>query len=240
MSYLSKMSQMLADLEETAHANIEEMSEQLAHVIIKGGIIHLFGSGHSNLIAQDSFYRAGGLAPVHAINVEPFMLHTGAEQSSENERKHGVIQEYLQSEDIRDNDAVVIISTSGRNPVPIDAARFAKEKGAFVIGMLSELYRSSQKSKHLSGYRLEDVVDMTLNTNVPVGDVIMSHDDIDENFSPVSSVMGIALLQEVFSRTIVKLKEKGVHPPILRSGNVDGAEDHNKALLERYRHRIAF
>ncbi len=240
MSYLSTVSKMLQELEASTKNEVEEVSDHMAKVISDGGIIHLFGCGHSNLIAQDSFYRAGGLAPVRAINLEPFMLQNGAEQASENERKPNMLEDSFQHEDIRENDALIVISTSGRNPVPIDAALFGKEKGAFIVGLLSKEYKSHLKSKHPSGYRLEDVVDHTLETNVPVGDAVMSYDNIDELFSPVSSVIGTALLQEVFSKTIIKLKENGIDPPILKSGNVEGSDSSNQALLNEYRDRISY
>ncbi|QHE53929.1 sugar isomerase domain-containing protein [Pontibacillus sp. HMF3514] len=240
MSYLSTVSKMLQELETSTQNDVEEVSDQMVKVISDGGIIHLFGCGHSNLIAQDAFYRAGGLAPVRAINLEPFMLHKGAEQASENERKSNMLEDSFQHEDIRETDALIVISTSGRNPVPIDAALYGKEKGAFIVGLLSKEYKNNQASKHPSGYRLEDVVDHTLETNVPVGDAVMSHDNIDESFSPVSSVIATALLQEVFSKTIIKLKEKGIDPPILKSGNVDSSDSTNKTLLNQYRHRILY
>lgn len=240
MSYLSTASEMLKALEHSTKEAVEDVSDQFVEVMLNGGVIHLFGCGHSNLIAQDAYYRAGGLAPVHSINIPSLMLYEGAEQASENERKNGFLTKHFEQEDIRENDALVVISTSGRNPAPIDAALFGKERGAYVVGMLSGEYKKNQPSKHDSGYRLEDVVQRALETNVPLGDAVMEHPDMPEQFSPISSVVGIALLQEVFTKTIIKLKQKGYQPPVLKSGNVDGAKETNKALLDRYRDRLNF
>lgn len=105
--------------------------EKVADAIQAGGIIQLFGCGHSHLLTEEVFYRAGGLVPVKPIFVEPLMLHEGAIQSSQLERKNGYALEFLQEQDFRSGDVVFVISTSGRNPVPVDVALAAREKGGF-------------------------------------------------------------------------------------------------------------
>ena len=48
--------------------------------------VHAFGTGHSHMLAEELFYRAGGLVRVRPILFEGLMLHAGAELSTRLER----------------------------------------------------------------------------------------------------------------------------------------------------------
>ena len=238
MSYLSKITQHLRKLDESSE--VHKVSRQVAERLMDGGIIHLFGCGHSSLLAQDAYYRAGGLVPVRPILIEPLMLHQGAYQSTLNERTEGFVYPYLAKEDIREEDIVIVFSTSGRNPAPIDVALFGKAQGAMVISVQSLEYNSSQYSKHPSGKRLEAVGDFVMDTKVPVGDAIETRQGMDTRFSPLSSVVGTALLHELMTNVIEAFWEAGEEAPVFKSGNVDGADQHNRAMMARYKDRISF
>ncbi|MBN9655799.1 SIS domain-containing protein [Halobacillus sp. GSS1] len=237
MSYLTKVSQKLLEIDSSQFHNFEKVGENLSSIIQAGGVIHTFGCGHSSLLAQDVFYRAGGLVPVHPIWIEELMLHRGASQASENERKSGIVQPYLEKEDLQRKDAVLIISTSGRNPAPIETAIYCKEKGLYTVALTSLGYKESQPSRHPSNSRLEDVVDDLIDMEVPVGDTIMHKGD--RSYSPVSSVVGTGILHELMTRTIERIAESGEAPPVFKSGNVDGSDQHNQNMMEAYK-RISF
>ncbi|WP_079525506.1 sugar isomerase domain-containing protein [Halobacillus hunanensis] len=240
MNYLLKAAEQLRNLELSTTGQLTTVSQAMAEQLKQEGIIHLFGCGHSSLIAQEPYYRAGGLVPVRPIMIESLMLHEGALQSSVNEKTVNYVNDVLAGEDIRERDVLIVISTSGRNPAPIDAAMFGRERGAYVIGLMSREYTQSQPSRHPSGKRLEDVVNAVIDTQVPVGDAILKEEGIAHAFAPSSSVIGTALLQDLFAKTIVSLKELGEDPPIFLSGNVDGSEQHNQSLVEKYKDRIQF
>ncbi|MYL51212.1 sugar isomerase domain-containing protein [Halobacillus litoralis] len=237
MSYLTKVSQKLLDVESSQAHKFELVSENLFRIIEAGGVIHTFGCGHSSLLAQDIYYRAGGLVPVQPIWIEELMLHRGARQASENERQSGVVQKYLESEDLQKKDAVLIISTSGRNPAPIETAIYCKEKGLYTVGLTSLAYKGSQHSRHSSDQRLEDIVDDVIDMEVPVGDAIMQKGN--RSYSPVSSVVGAGILHELMTRTIERIERGGETPPVFKSGNVDGSDQHNLNMMQAYK-RITF
>ncbi|RWZ60618.1 sugar isomerase domain-containing protein [Halobacillus fulvus] len=232
MTYLSKVAQLLQEIEKSEDGPLDKVSQGLANVIGNGGLIHTFGCGHSSLLAQDVYYRAGGLVPVRPILIECLMLHKGAKKSSDHERTPGLVESYLDEEDIQKGDAVVILSTSGRNPAPVEVARYCRAKGLYTVGLTSLAYRDSQPSRHPDGYRLEDVVDDVLDMKVPVGDAIM--DGGATNSSPASSVLGAGLLHELFSRTILQIERTGETAPVFLSGNIDGADEHNQNLIDTY------
>ncbi|MBX0357145.1 sugar isomerase domain-containing protein [Halobacillus sp. Nhm2S1] len=237
MNYLTIASQKLLDIESSQSYKFDKISDRFSRIIQAGGVIHTFGCGHSSLLAQEVFYRAGGLVPVHPIMIEELMLHRGARQASENERKSGVVQPYLIKEDLQKKDAVLIISTSGRNPAPIETAIYCRGIGLYTVALTSLCYKESQPSRHSSNQRLEDVVDDVIDMEVPVGDTIIQKGD--RSYSPVSSVVGAGILHELMTRTIEGIAENGDTPPIFKSGNIDGSDQHNQAMMKAYK-RISF
>ncbi|MBA2174207.1 SIS domain-containing protein [Halobacillus locisalis] len=239
MSYLNEVRKKMQEMEEKEQERLNVLSQLIADRLGSGGIIHLFGCGHSSLLAQDAYYRAGGLVPVRPILIEPLMLHQGGQCSSAFERKAGFVESYLMKEDIREGDVVIVISISGRNPAPIDAALYCLQKGADVIGVTSLDYAHTQTSRHPSGKRLEEVTDYVLDLPIPVGDATLRLEGLEQAFSPMSTVLGSALLQDLFSRTIKQLHQSGCEVPIFKSGNVDGSDEHNAKMAAAYK-RISF
>jgi uncharacterized phosphosugar-binding protein len=235
--YFQKVTELLELVLKNEKENIKKAAFAVSEAIQKGGIIQLFGCGHSHILAEEVFYRAGGLVPVKPIFVEPLMLHEGAVRSSMLERENNFAQEFI-AEDIRPEDDFFVLSTSGRNPVPIDVALTAKNKGAYTIVITSLEYSLSQPSRHLSGKLLYEIADLVINNHSVKGDAILSHESVSVPFSPTSTVVGSAILNAIFAEAIVLMAEKGFEPPIFLSGNIEGADDHNNKLIEKYQERI--
>ncbi|EGL83917.1 UPF0309 protein [Caldalkalibacillus thermarum TA2.A1] len=236
--YIQQIKALIAELEQGQKGNMRKAAEKVAESLAKGGIIQLFGAGHSHLLAEEVFYRAGGLVPVKPIFEESLMLHQGAVRSSQLEKQCGYADTFMPDQDIREHDVVFVISTSGRNPVPIDVALAAKAKGAYVIGITSLTYSRSQPSRHPSGQLLYEVVDLVIDNLSVKGDAILKHEKLSAPFGPSSTVIGAIILNSVFAEAIHLLLEQGTEPPVFLSGNLDGAEAHNQALIEKYRERI--
>lgn len=237
-TYFEKVNEILSDVLEAEHENMKKAAEKIAAAIEKGGIVHLFGCGHSHILTEEVFYRAGGLVPIRPIFHEPLMLHEGAMLSSMIERENDYASTFMEKQDIQENDVAFIISTSGRNPVPVDAATIARKKGAFVIGMTSREYSDTEASRHSSGKRLYDAVDLVIDNHSKAGDAVLTHDKVKEPFSPTSTVVGATILNAVLAESIAIMAENGFNPPVFLSGNLEGADEHNRSLVEKYEKRI--
>ncbi|TWT13325.1 SIS domain-containing protein [Planomicrobium sp. CPCC 101079] len=236
--YFARAKERIELVEKTEKTNMLEAARKVAEAIQRGGIIQLFGCGHSHILTEEVFYRAGGLVPMKPIFVEPLMLHEGALTSSQLERKNQYAESFLNEQDFREEDVVFVLSTSGRNPVPVDVAQFAREKGAYVIGLTSLEYSKSQPSRHTSGKYLFNSVDLVIDNHSVSGDAILSYEKVKVPFGPTSTVVGAVILNAIFAEGIQILADSGVEPPIFLSGNIDGADGHNNALVERYQGRI--
>lgn len=238
-TYFQHIRSMLDQVEKQEAEAINKAAEKTAEAIMSGGIIHLYGCGHSHILTEEVFYRAGGLVPIRPIFVEKLMLHEGAVRSSELERQNGLAESFMNNQDIRPNEVMFVLSTSGRNPVPIDVALIAKQKGAFTIGITSLEYSRSQPSRHTSGKHLYNSVDLVINNYAVKGDAVLTHPGLPIPFTPTSTVIGASVLNAILAQAIAVMIERGYEPPVFLSGNIDGADDHNNTLVERYFERIS-
>ncbi|ANU12042.1 hypothetical protein A1A1_03002 [Planococcus antarcticus DSM 14505] len=238
-SYFKQVQERLELVEKNEKQALLGAAKKVAATIQAGGIIQLFGCGHSHILTEEVFYRAGGLVPIKPIFVEPLMLHKGAVQSSQRERQNDYAASFLKEQDFRADDVVFVISTSGRNPVPVDVALTAREKGAFVIGITSLEYSNSQPSRHKTGKHLFNSVDLVIDNHSVSGDAILAYASVDVPFGPTSTVVGATILNAIFAEAIKEMADAGFAPPIFLSGNIDGADTHNSMLIDKYSNRIS-
>jgi len=218
--------------------NISNASEKIAESIQNDGILYVFGCGHSHMFGEELFFRAGGLAPIYPIFHEPLMLHEGPVNASQIERKNDYAEKFITDYDILKKDVVLVVSTSGINPVPVDVANYAKSKGATVITITSKEYSSSQESRHKEDLKLFDVGDIVIDNKVPEGDAALEHDNLSVAFGPLSSVIGITVIQSIIANATSLMIENDFEPPVFLSGNIAGSDDHNNRLVEKYSERI--
>ncbi|EMI5491498.1 SIS domain-containing protein [Providencia stuartii] len=237
-NYLNIVKDKLTFLAEDQQQNINQVANKLADVIRQGGIIYFFGCGHSHIFGEDVFYRAGGLAPVRPILIEPLMLHEGAARSSKLEKQNNYILPYLVDYKITEKDALIVISTSGINPVPIDVAQWGRQHGAYTVAITSSVYADTFQSKHTSGQHLRDCADQVIDNNVPIGDAVLKASEQEPPFSPISSMLGIFLVQGIFAEVIFNLSEEQCSLPIFLSGNIPDSDKHNLDLINQYGGRI--
>ncbi|WP_347548242.1 SIS domain-containing protein [Pseudalkalibacillus hwajinpoensis] len=238
VNYFGSIEKALNDIKEKEHKAITLAAEKIADSIANGSIVHVFGCGHSHMMAEEVFYRAGGLVPVHPILVEDLMLHKGGTRSSMFERTNGFAASFMNDQDIQNGDVMIVVSTSGRNPVPVDAALYGKKKGAFVIGLTSRQASLGQPSRHEDGLYLYDAVDLVLDNHVEPGDAVMRHEESQLTFGSTSTVVGMTIMNTVFVEAIQVMIERGFEPPVFKSGNVDGSDEANETLIQRYKDRI--
>ncbi|MFJ8071968.1 SIS domain-containing protein [Peribacillus sp. NPDC096447] len=235
-SYFEEVQALLTIVEQQEKQSIKESVEHIAKAVMSDGIIHLFGSGHSHILTEEVFYRAGGLAAIRPIFVEDLMLFKGASRSSQLERQNDLSEKFMHDEDIRPGDVCIVISSSGVNPVPIDVATIAKEKGAFVIGLTSPEYAKSCPSRHKQKHYLHDVVDLVIDNHIAKGDTLLKSNNIP--FGSGSTVVGAVLLNMIFTQVIQTIIESGESPPVFLSSNIEGADEHNQKIIAKYKTRI--
>lgn len=234
--YFDQLQELMAALRKQG-PHIEQAARMMAECIASDGVVHVFGSGHSHMMAEEVFHRAGGLFAFNAM-LDINLTVLGSLNAGLVERAEGYAKVILTSFDVRPGEVVVVISNSGINPVPIELALEAQKLGAKAIAITSaENYRAAA-SRHSSGKKLGDIADLTIDSGVPVGDAIISFAGLDTKVAASSTALGAALMNACVAQTTEDLLELGYPPPAIVSQNVPGGDEHNAALAERYRSRL--
>lgn len=232
--YITYLQTKIQEVLDNELPNIEKAAQLMAESCKKGGRIYVFGTGHSHLIAEEMFIRTGGLALVHAILPQELLLSSMATKSTMIERLEGYAPALAELYHIEANDTLMVISNSGRNAVPVEMCMAAKEKGASVVALTSMKHTRDCASRHSSGKKICDIADVTIDNRAEKGDCGMKLEGLDTLVGPVSDGTGIAIAQALVNRVIELLLEAGMEPPVFTSSNLDGGDQKNAALYEKY------
>ena len=227
--YLDKITGILSRIEAEESVALDRASDEVADVICRDGLVHVFGCGHSHLAALDTFYRAGGLACVSPVLDEDLMLHDGAAKSSRMEKMSGIAAEVYRRHAVKEDDLFVVISASGKNAAPVEMLRAAKAAGVKTVAISSSAYRAH-------GAVLLDEADIPIDCKVPHGDAVIEVGAA--KMGGLSTYASLFILNSILIEGAKKAEARGVTPPIYVSGNVEGGTARNVALEERYFGRV--
>lgn len=236
--YLSKIDELLSVVGEKEEENIVSASKLIEESIENDGVLHVFGCGHSQMYAMELFYRAGGLVPVNAILSPSLSLAPSAPLSTFSERETGLAKVILDNENVKTQDVMLIVSTSGRNAVPVEMAIEARNKGMKVIALTSLSFSKEVESRQEDGKKLYELADVVLDNHGEPGDAVMETPGVESKFGSTSSIIGFTILQAITVQVIENLSKKGIEPPIYVSSNLDKGDQINKEHIKNYRNRI--
>ena len=228
------LSRLIGLLEDAGRANAEALAEaadRFASSIADGGLVHLFGSGHSVLPCQEAFPRYGSFVGLNPLTDPRVMWHNvlgpgGVRELLWLERTEGYIDKFLAHQPINAGDSLIVYSHSGRNAAGIETALYAKERGVFVVAVTCKAMLDRPAS-HSSGQRLPDVADVVIDTRAPVEDAIVPVDGWSRPVAGSSTVMAMALTHELIARTAAGLAQRGIELPTFASPTVPGVTLHD-------------
>jgi len=233
-TYFDNLKKLIDRTAESQHEAMESAARHIADSLKAGGMVYTFGTGHGHLLALELFYRAGGMVRVCPIMDDKLMLHVSAAGSTLEERKDDWVDTLLERFPIAAGDVLISISNSGRNSVPVLLAEAAKERGAFVIALTSMNHSSAVTARNSHGLRLFEVADLILDNGGILGDASVEFAD-GAMVGPTSTAVGAAILQAVVCRVKEISLEEGFDAEYFKSSNVDGGDEWNDRLIEKYR-----
>lgn len=210
--------------------NIGMAADLIAESLESDSLVHLFGGGHSHIIAEEVFFRAGGLVPINPILDSITMLHGGAVKSSTLEKQHGLGKAILDNYQLERGEVIIVISNSGINPLPIEVAIAAKEKGLKVITISAHVY-FEKASRHESGKHLSDYADVAIDNMLPMGDSLIHDKAIGIEMGPGSTLVGVFIINSLMLTVAESMHERGLRPPVFKSSNDEGGAEHNAQYL---------
>ncbi|GAA3778537.1 sugar isomerase domain-containing protein [Plantactinospora mayteni] len=227
----------------TETAAVEQAAALVADHVLADRLVYVYGpGGHSNLAAQEVFFRAGGLVNVSAILDEGTLLSNGAMRSMAMERTPGYGRLVMEDNGLVPGDLLVLVNAYGINAALIDAALWAREHGVKVIGVSSRVHADStaldHPARHPSQRNLHDIVDVHIDTKVPIGDAVLQPPGISGRVGAVSTFANAYALNCLMVSASALVAARGVEPTIWRSGNAPGGDEQHSGFLHRYRRRV--
>jgi uncharacterized phosphosugar-binding protein len=237
--YVEQVEELLKQARERVAPAVAEAATLIARAIADGRVLYVFGASHAGILAQDLFYRAGGLAAIEPILPAGLMLNERPiVRTTRLERLEGYGALILQDTTIGSGDVLLIISVSGRNPVAVDMCTAARARGAHIIALTNLTYSRSVTAR--GSHRLFEVADTIIDLPGHVGDASVCLDGLRQAVGPTSTAVGSAIMQGLMVEVSEKLLALGEKPPVFTSANLDGADAANVQLLEAYRGRVSY
>ncbi|MGH7427993.1 MAG: sugar isomerase domain-containing protein [Candidatus Methylomirabilaceae bacterium] len=237
-AYYDAVTRLLGKIQQSQAETIDRAIDLIFSSLADDGVLHLFGSGHSHLVAEEAFHRAGGLVPVNAMT-EPFLTPlTPPKKSGRLERLSGIASILLDYHEPRPGEVLLIISNAGINPVSVELALEAKARGLTVIAITSLRHTQAVGSRHASGKRLFEVADLIIDNCGEVGDGAISIGGLAEKVGPTSLLAGAFIVNSIVCGVVERFVARGLSPPIYLSANLPGGDEHNRRLEAKYRERI--
>lgn len=239
--YVGLLTQCLETAWETQKNQVLDAARLVSNAIAAKHNVFVFGCSHAGILAEEVFYRTGGLAVINPILFPGFILNTRpVTATSQLERLPGLAKILLEQNRVRAGDVVIIHSVSGRNTVPVEMALEANRLGAATVCITNMRYSRSVTSRAPCGKQLFECCDVVIDNCGEAGDASVALPGLSEKIGPTSTVVGAALINALVIEAVENLLAAGTTPPVFLSANLDGGDRHNARILEEYRDNIFY
>lgn len=238
--WIAAARELLDHVEATQMDNIERAAQMSANTIGAGGLVHLFGSGHSRIPVEEMFPRYGSFPGFHPMVELSMTFHTdvvgtnGQPQAMFIERVEGLAEVILSGFEFGPHDVMMVFSASGRAAVPVEIALGAKERGLEVVAVTSITESSASPATHQSGKRLFEIADVVVDIGTPEGDALVTLDGLQYPVGPGSTLANSAVVNEIKVRTAELLVAAGAMLPVLTASSLVGEDESRRLFEEAY------
>lgn len=242
-TYFAVIVAHLERLRDTQGSAVQAAAALVADKVVADELVYVYGpGGHSNLGSQEIFFRAGGLVNVSAILDSGTLLSDGALRSMHIERTPGYGRVVIEDNRLAEGDLLLLVNAYGINAALIDAALTARARGVKVVGISSrrhaEATPADHPARHPQRHNLHDLVDVHVDTDVPVGDAVLAIEGVLDPVAAISTFANAYVLHSLVATAVGIAAQRGVEPTIWRSANAPGGDARNARFLERFRSRV--
>jgi uncharacterized phosphosugar-binding protein len=235
-AYPDAIEKLQAELKRRNRDLVRRCAELTRSTVDGGGIVFVFGSGHSSILVEEAFHRAGGLIPVYPVLHDFISPHTTPKISGKLERLEGIAPILFARTGAKRGDIMWIASNSGINAAAIEMATSCRAAGVTTIAVTSLEHSRAQTSRHSSGRKLFELCDIVLDNACPPGDALV--DFAGARAAPGSTIANCYLYNWVLAEACALFAAAGQRLPVYLSANLKGGDAHNEALEAPYRSRI--
>lgn len=240
--YFEKTTVLLDRIVETQLPAIDAAAEIFSSSIAKGGLVFLFGAGHSRMLCEEMAPRQGCFVGFFSWAELAVSYHcatvgmNGLRGPLYLEKVEGYGEELLKSFKFGPHDSFMVISTSGIRPLIVEMAQGIKERGLPLVALNALEHAANSKPAHASGKKLMDVADVVIDNGCPSGDCIVEIPGLNWRTGPTSTVTGGMIMNMLRCATAEKLISLGHEPVMLPSHQYIGTPtaDAAQEQLERY------
>ncbi|MGC4791903.1 sugar isomerase domain-containing protein [Micromonospora sp. DT178] len=238
--FLAVVTDTMNRVAESQREAVGRAADLIAEAVRADGVVHAFGTGHSEALAMEIAGRAGGLVPTNRIALRDLVLRGGAPADVLGpllERDPAVAHRLYELAPVGPRDVFVLASNSGVNGAMVEFASLVREKGHGLVAITSAQHSGQMTSRHPSGRKLADFADVVLDNGAPYGDATLPLPG-GGAVGAVSSITAALLAQQITIEVVARLLAAGERPPVYLSANIAGGDEHNNALEARYAGRI--
>ena len=230
-NYASKIHLILKKIVKEEEKKFIKAAKIIVDSYKKGGQLYIFGTGHSRLLGEEAFHRAGGFAAACPIRDDNLSFQKGARKATTLERTPLIAKKALEKYKLTNKDILMIVSNSGVNHAPVEAAIIAKKKKIKTIAITSCKFSKKAPLSKLKK-RLYQIVDIYIDNKIPAGDSIVKVN----NFSvgPASTITGSFILNSILIEVAVLLKKEEIFPFYI-SSNMPKANENNNILEKKFK-----
>ncbi len=238
---MAEAAALLERIDASQAQNIERASQWCADAIAAGGLVHLFGTGHSRIPVEEMFPRYGSYPGFNPMVELSMTFHTqvvgtnGQRQAMFIERTPGLAEIILSNFNFGRHDVMIVFSASGLSAVPVEMARGARARGLRVIAVTSVAQSMSAEPEEAAGARLLDEADLVLDLCTPQADAMCTIDGLDTPVGPGSTLAAVAIVNSIKVRVAELLTQRGTMPPVITRASVVGAERSRQLFDQAYR-----
>lgn len=236
--WITQAIELMQRVQATQSSQIDTAAEWAADAISGGGLVHMFGSGHSRIAVEEMFPRYGSFPGFNPMVELSTTFHTqvvgsnGQRQAMFIERVSGLAEAIMANFAFQPHDALMIFSVSGTAAVPVELAQIAKKRGLRTIAVTSVAHSAASEAS--VGVRLMEVCDLVVDIGTPPGDALVAIPGLDTPVGPGSTAATVAVVNEIKVQTAAKLVERGILPPVLTGPMVVGADRSAKLFDAAY------
>lgn len=238
--YRERITAVLDKIFSTQSDNIRRAAQMMADSVAGGGLVHLFGSGHSVLPVQDVFPRYGSFPVFHPLMDARLMWQNvlgsgGAKGLLWLERQEGYAKVLFDNEPVRSGDVMIVFSHGGTNAAGIEVAIEARNRGLKVVAVTSMDNQRRAKSAHSSGKKLSDLADVVIDNCTPAEDALVSVEGWKAPVAAGSTVAFVTIANSIVAEVATELAKRGLTFPTFVSPNVPGIpRENNMQVFDAY------
>ena len=235
LQYAADVQSVIARVLETETAKIEAAAAAIADSIIEHDIFHVIGTGgHGSMVAEELLWRGGGLAAVNAILEPSINLIHGAGHSGIFDQLPCYAQAILDTNHVKTGELLIIVNSSGINPLTISLVKACKERGIKTVALTSR-FGDSLTPKSESLYQLADIY---INNHMPFGDSMTQVEGLSGTVGPVSSILNLLIANMLVVASVEEMIKRGFEPPVWKYDSCPGGLEYNEKLFEKYSRKI--